>query len=586
MSIVPYLWLLTQRRDYRTFQHKSIPDIIDEVLDRWNMDRIWEIDRGRYKKLEFRAQYDESDFTFFARMLEEAGISFVFTHEDDPGSKLLLSDRLNKNAARPPLPYYDNMTQAAEREFITRVRIAHEVRPGKTTLRDYDYRRPKYELFGTAEGGKSEERYEQFHYQPGGFVVEGGAGGGTPAADDKGVARHEDAAGKARAERSLAGIREASRTIAFETNAVDVSPGRVISLLNHRHSWLAEGERLLVTDFTITGTHDLDWHMGGRAVFASNDFRPAQITPKPTISSLQVATVVGPDDQQVHTDEFGRVRVAFQWDRLGRKDDNSSSWIRVSQGWAGKGYGHIVLPRVGQEVLVSFLNGDPDHPIVVGRVFNAIVPVPRRLPDTKTESMIRTDSSPGGVGASEISFDDNKGEELVQWTAHKNMRRLIKNDYVSTIGRDRMKDVSYNELDTTGGVRTEVTMANRTETVNNNKITSIKKTRRKLIKGDEYHTTDGHRRLLVEKNVDIVTKKDKREQIKIDSHLVVEGNRAEMIDKKQSLIVDENQFEKVGKNHALATGRKLTMRSGGDFMNEAGDDMTMSSAGGFIRIDS
>ncbi len=586
LSIVPMLWLLTQRNDYRVFQHMSIPDIVDEVLDRWYTERVWEIDRGRYKKLNFKVQYDESDYTFVTRLLEEAGISFSFVHGDEKSSKLVFSDRFHAGAARQSLPYFDNMTQSAEREFITRVRIAHDVRPGKVSLRDYDYRRPAHNLLGQLQNGKADEaRYEQFHYTPGGFVVEGGGGGGTPVADDKAVVRHQDAEGKDRAARLLAANREGSRAIAFETNCIDVAPGKVLTMQNHPHAWLGSGERLLVTDFTISGTHDMDWLMQGRAVFASAEYRPAQVTPKPTITSVQVATVVGPDEQEIHTDEFGRVRVSFQWDRLGRKDDNSSCWVRVSQGWAGKGYGAIVLPRVGQEVLVAFLNGNPDQPVVVGRTYNAIHPVPKKLPDRKTESMIRTDSTPGGVGQNEIVFDDAKGEELVQWTAHKNMRRLIKSDYVSTIGHDRSKDVSLDETDTTGGNRTEVTRADRLETVNTNKITSIKKNRRKLIKGDEFHTNDRDKRLTVMKNVDIITKKDKRERIVGDSDLIVVGHRAEKIDGKQSLTIEEDQFEKVGGNHALATGAKLTLRAGDNFVNDAGADMTIKSAGGFIRID-
>jgi type VI secretion system secreted protein VgrG len=585
LSIVPHLWLLTQKNDYRIFQHQSIPDIIDEVLDRWKMPRVWEIDRGRYPELEFKVQYDESDFKFFSRLLEEAGISFVFTHGDEQGSKLLLSDRLHAGEARPPLPFFDHMTQAAEREFVTKVRVARDVRPGKVTLRDYDPRRPRHELFGKAEEGKSEAKYEQYSYQPGGFLVEGSGGGDTPVADDRGMARHKDAAGEERATRALAARREGTRAISFETNAIDVTPGRIFSMLGHPHGWLAGAERLLVTDFTIAGTHDLDWHMSGRAVFASNEYRPAPVTPRPIVTSVQVATVVGPDGQEIHTDEFGRVRLSFQWDRVGRKDDGSSCWIRVSQGWAGKGYGLIALPRVGQEVLVAFLNGDPDQPIVVGRSYTAITPVPRKLPDNKTESVVRSNSSPGGLGSSEVAFDDAKGDELVQWSAHKNMRRLVKNDYVSTIGHDRVKSVSLDELDTTGGKRTEVTRKDRTDTVNATKTTSIKKVRRKLIKGDESHTTDGHRRLLAGKNVDLVTGKDKRERIVEDVHLVVVGNRSESVDGDQSLIVEVDQFEKVGKNHALATGKQLSLRSGDTFVNEAGADMTIKSAGGFIRID-
>ena len=168
-------------------------------------------------------------------------------------------------------------------------------------------------------------------------------------------------------------------------------------------------------------------------------------TPKPQVSSVQSAVVVGPSGQEIHVDEFGRVRVQFPWDREGNNDDFSSCWIRASQGWAGTGYGMIVIPRIGQEVLVGFLDGDPDQPIIVGRVFNQTQQVPYKLPDHKTRSAWKSNSSLGGNGFNEIMFEDLKQEELLWMQAQKNLRKLVKNDESITVGHDRRKFVKENE---------------------------------------------------------------------------------------------------------------------------------------------
>ncbi|MCK6588550.1 MAG: phage late control D family protein [Polyangiaceae bacterium] len=228
LRIVPSVWLLTQRRNYRIFQHRSIPDIVDELLGEWSAEPVWKIDRSRYPKLEYKVQYGESDFAFFSRLLEEAGIAFTFPDDDAAGSKLVLSDSLESNEPRAggPLPYVDNPNQESEKEFVSNVRLAHEVRPGAHTIRDHDFRKPTFALFGEAPKAKgSEEKYEQYHYEPGSFLVETGKGGGTPVADDKGVARHDQAFGKGRAERLLHGERMGRRAVSFDTNTIDLWPG-------------------------------------------------------------------------------------------------------------------------------------------------------------------------------------------------------------------------------------------------------------------------------------------------------------------------------------------------------------------------
>jgi type VI secretion system secreted protein VgrG len=526
--IVPDLWLLTQRQGNRIYQHLAIPDIVDKLLAEWSIEPVWKIDRGTYPKLEYKAQYGESDYAFLCRLLEEAGIAFSFPEDEGKGSKLTLSD---KPQGAPPrsksIHYVDNPSQAAEMEFVTKVRLHHEVRPGAYTLRDYDFRNPAFSTLGEApKAGAPEERNEQYHYHPGSVLVEGGKSGNTPAADDKGVARYEQKYAKDRATRSLEADRTGKRGIGFDTNAIDLWPGIVFGIEHHPHAEL--GEKVLVTGMRIDHSVGEGWNMSATAVFAKDAFRPAIKTPKPQVHGVQSAMVVGPPGQEIHTDELGRVRVQFPWDREGKADDGSSCWIRVSQGWAGTGFGMINLPRIGQEVLVGFLDGDPDQPIVVGRVFNAVQQVPYKLPDNKTVSGWKTNSSPGGGGYNEIKLEDKKDLELVYIQAQRNLDKLVKND------------------------ETERTLKN-------------------------HHAT-------IVGNQDLVVKLNKKELVEQNEHLHVKGDRLQKIDADTSLTVGNNQQEKVGQRHALEAGNEIHLKAGMKVIIEAGVQLTLKGPGGFIDI--
>src|SRR6185312_2287776 len=336
-------------------------------------------------------------------------------------------------------------------------------------------------------------------------------GGGTPVADDKSVARRDQPFGQKRAERLLGGDRLGKRAVAFDGNVVDLYPGRIINIGHHPNPEIGDSVRLLCVECTLEGSPNGEWSVGSLAFFADSPYLPQGRTPKPEVTGVQSATVVGPAGEEIYTDEFGRVRVQFPWDREGTMDDDSSCWMRVSQGWAGTGYGLLNLPRIGQEVLVGFVNGDPDVPIVVGRVFNAVQQVPYRLPDHKTRSTWKSDSSIGSDGFNEIMFEDLKDTELVYVQAQKNLRKLVKNDETITVGNDRQKYVIMNETETTGVNRTEVTGVNRTEITGANRMTMIGGNRSKLTAGDDTEKTDGKLTLLVGKDQDIVIKQNKRE---------------------------------------------------------------------------
>jgi type VI secretion system secreted protein VgrG len=585
LEIVPELWRLTQKRGYHIHQHRSIPDIVDELLGAWNIAREWQVDRVRHPLLEQRVQYGESDHAFVCRLLEEAGIAFTFA-EADGVTRLVLSDAPQRALPRQvALRYVDNPSGAPTHEIVSRIQLAHEARPSAMTIRDHDFRRPHFALLDRARAETSGDRDEQFHYTPGAFLVEGNQGGGTPVADARGVARHDPQVASAVAQRTLHAERTGHRAILFETNCVDLGAGVVFGVDGHPHPELPETRRLLVTAFRCEGEVGLEWSMSGQAVFADAPYRPARSTPKPVVHGVQSAFVTGLPGLEIHTDEFGRVRVQFPWDRKGQHDDASSCWMRVSQGWAGVGFGSIAVPRIGQEVLVAFFDGDPDQPVIVGRVFNQTNRVPWELPAEKATSGWKSDSSPGSGGFNEIRFEDRKGEELYALQAERNLRALVKHDETITVGNDRAKLVRKDETDITGANRVEVTRADRSETTLARRMTVIGANRRARVKGDATERATLWRARLVGKDRDLVIGGTRRAMVEGDSHHRMEANHSEQVDGTLSTTVEQDLLERIGGSHALGAGSRLDLRSGGEIVGEGADDVTLAGPGGFVRID-
>jgi type VI secretion system secreted protein VgrG len=370
--------------------------------------------------------------------------------------------------------------------------------------------------------------------------------------------------------------------VALRTNVLDLSPGKVFQVLNHPHASLAGGARLLAMAQSIEGGFGVEWTVRARATFADAPYRPPLCTPKPTVDGVQSAVVVGPAGQEIHADEFGRVRAQFPWDREGKNDDASSCWIRVSQGWAGTGFGLLNLPRVGQEVLVGFLDGDPDQPMVVGRVFNAQNPVPYPLPAHKTRSTWKSRSSPGGDGFNEIMFEDLTGRELVWVQAERDLRKLVKNDETITVGHDRRKLVKGNESETVGLDRTEVTGRDRAEITRRDRITMIGATRRDLVKGDAVERVEGDSLVFVGGDQHLIVSGVKREKVEKDSHLQVLGDRKEQVGGTYGLSAGSHQI--ACGSQAVGAGGIIHLKAGASIVIEA-PDVTIKGPGGFVRID-
>ncbi|APR79313.1 Hypothetical protein A7982_04660 [Minicystis rosea] len=545
-EIVPTLWLLAHRTGHRIYQHLSIPDIVDKLLAEWSIQPTWKIDRGSYPALEYKVQHGESDYDFLSRLLEEAGIAFTFSDQGGAPSKLTLSDNLIEGALHrdSPIPFRDDVGAGASKPTMQDVRLVHQVRPGKVTLREHDFRKPAYPLFGRAlpEAAAPENRYEQYRYDAGAFLSKSTGGADTPVADRKGVYRPDEKHGNDLATRTLQAIRADKRVVAYSTNVVELAPGTLFKIEGHHHPELQSGT-LLVTELAVTGAHGDDWSIEGTAVFADpkSPYRPPRKTPKPIIPGPQSATVVGPIGREIHVDEHGRVRVQFPWDREGKNDDDSSCWLRVSQGWAGSGFGMITLPRIGQEVLVAFLDGDPDMPIIVGRTFNALQPVPYALPENQTVSTWKSRSSPGGEGFNEIKFEDKKDHELVYMQAERDRHTLVKHDEVERVGHTRHVTVGSDPRYTQGPPLPD----------------------------------DG--------NDDLVIKGTHKRLVYKGEHVHVKAGRSEQIDGAVSLTIGLGRDEKVLGAHALEAAT-IHVKAGSTLVLEAGMRLTIKSSGGFIDI--
>jgi type VI secretion system secreted protein VgrG len=543
LTIVPPLWLLTQRRNYRIFQQMSEPAIALSLLGEWGIAPVVKLG-GDYPKRKYRVQYAESDYAFLCRMLEDAGISFYF-EQGDLETRLVLSDAPQGNDARPPIAFSDEPDRARG-EYVTKVTLGKKVRPGRYTVRDHDYRRPAtYPMIASAEarGAGVEQQLERYHYAPGAFLFASDKGEDTPFADDKGKVRADETVGAAVAERRLAAKRATGKTASFETNAFDLAPGVVTSILDHPHADLAPTRKLLVVAASLRGTSHGEWYVQCDTRSADAPFRPPVATKKPRIPGVESATVVGPEGEEIHTDEFGRVRVQFHWDRYGQRDDNSSCWMHVSQPWGGAGYGGVNLPRVGQEVLVDFLGGDPDRPVVTGRVYTNLEKVPYGLPANKTQSGWKSNSSPTTGGYNEIMFEDKAGGELVRVQAEKDLHKLVKNDEEVRIGRDRTKQVGHDDSHTVGN--------DRTHQVGNDETIGVGNDQSKSVGNDETTSVGNNRSKSVGGNEDSTIGQDLSKLVGGNEREVTSGNRSGMVGGNRSTQVGGIDSLMVGDTHSL-----------------------------------
>ena len=373
-------------------------------------------------------------------------------------------------------------------------------------------------------------------------------------------------------------------TIVGQSDARGLAPGHTFTLTayprtdqNRKYLVTAVQHQVNVSDYASgegAGTGARLYHCAFEVIDAHETFRPLRTTPKPLVQGLQTAIVVGPAGEEIYTDKYGRVKVQFHWDRYGKADENSSRWIRVAQTWAGKKWGALCLPRIGQEVVVEFIEGDPDRPLITGSVYNDEQKVPYDLPAEKTKSTLKSNSSNGGDGFNELRLEDKKGEEQVFIHAERNMDVRVKNDSLERVIGSRHLITGCEKDGAKGGDQREMTYRDKHLKVHRNQIEHVGGDVQLLVGGVD--SGQG--------NQDVALKGTKKESIGKDNHLHVKGKRNEKVDGDQSLIVGGNQQERVGRKHALEAGQEIHLKAGMKVVLEAGMQLTIKGAGGFVDI--
>ncbi|HBP5514952.1 TPA: type VI secretion system tip protein VgrG, partial [Pseudomonas aeruginosa] len=474
----------------------------------------------RYPEREYCVQYDESDLHFVQRLCAEEGIHFHFRHSAEAHLLVFGDDQTVFPRLGRPTAYVHDSGLVADEPVIKRFSLRLASRTTRTTRRDYDFEKPRLLLEAgnrPAADAPAEPDLEDYDY-PGRFVDR-----------QRGKLLSQRALERHRADRRLGeGVSDQPLLVS----------GHFLEIAEHPRAewndlWLLsevfhEGKQPQVLEENVTSDTSAstdDFQQGYRNRFLATPwevfFRPPLEHPKPRVLGSQTAVVTGPPGEEIHCDRYGRVRVQFHWDREGQGDDKSSCWLRVASGWAGNGYGGIVIPRVGMEVLVDFLEGDPDQPLVSGCVYHAAHPVPYELPANQTRSVFKSLSSPGGDGYNELRIEDRKGQEQIFVHAQRDWDENIEHDQKIRVGHERHDTVeanSYSEF-----------------------------------KAEEHHTVHGERKV----------------ELKADDHLTV----------------GDSQHVKLGRAYLARAGREIHLKAGQKMVIEADSELTVKAGGSFIRLD-
>jgi len=463
ITVVPSLWLLTRVSRCRIYQNKDVPDIVKSVIRQCGQPidldpRI----TGSYTPREYCVQYNETDFQFISRLLEEEGIYYYFKFTES-NHTMVWGDALSAFAA---VPYSERVVyEGIEGRVDVEERIhewvkTQEIRSGKYSFRDYNFETPQNHLDASAVtkdtvmAGSAKHKLQMAVNQSAELYEYPGEYMKTPLGESLVKVRMEQEALPSLLIRGLGthpGF-TAGHTFELERHFSDDGKYALASVEHDAHQPLDLHQA--TGDFKYTN------RFNAIPYSANLPFRPAMVTPHPSVRGVQTAVVVGPPGEEIYPDKYGRIKVQFYWDRDGKTDANSSCWLRVATPWAGKNWGMIHIPRIGQEVVVDFVDGDPDRPLVIGSVYNADQMPPFDLPDNKTQSGLRSRSSKGG-GAdnfNEIRLEDLKGSELMFIHAEKDMLTEVEHDETRTVGHDRTTTIKNDETKT-------VTDGNETQTV-------------------------------------------------------------------------------------------------------------------------
>lgn len=414
-EIRPWLWHLTLTSNSRIFQNQTVPEIIADVFADLGFTDFDDRTSSTYNQRVYCTQYQETAFAFISRLMEDEGIFYFFEHTQDTHT-LVIADDADAHQACPGLETARLrqvlQDQQATDELIDRCSFEQQLIPNKYGVEDYNFETPDTDLL-TGVDGKLEGNLRIYEY-PGGFT--------------------STDSGETIANKRIESFELPQKLMKGQGFCRGFIAGYKFDLQNHEREDM--NRSYVLRSLSVWANQDR-YTNTFQTFPAGTPFRPLQVTPKPRIFGTQTALVVGKSGEEIWTDQYGRVKVQFHWDQEGKKDENSSCWVRVAQVWAGKNWGTLFIPRIGTEVIISFLDGDPDKPVIIGTVYNATQTVPYSLPENKNKSTIKTMSTKQGSAGNEIRFDDTKDSEELYIHAQKDMVTEVENDQTVTVTKNR-----------------------------------------------------------------------------------------------------------------------------------------------------
>ncbi len=553
----PWLWIASRNSDCRIFQFMTVPDIIDQVLRPYGKPRR-KLSKT-YRKWDYCVQYQETDLNFVMRLMEHEGIYFYFEHSAGTHDLMLIDDmNTHSPLAEKPNIKYHGIAASGEvsEEHFNSWDVREEIDPGKYASDDYDFKMPKADLKTNRAhpNGHVHDSYERYMW-PGGYVV-----------------RSE---GEAYANVRLESLQSEYDRAQGHTTVRTMAPGYLFTLercprADQNRQYLAVAATYFFRDnarmSSGSGDGDATWGITVTSQPTAIPYRPQPLTSRPLTSGPQTALVVGPAGEEIYTDEYGRVKVHFYWDRYDHKDEKSSCWIRVSQPWAGEKWGFIHIPRIGQEVIVDFIGGDPDYPIITGRVYNADQMPPYKLPDNKTASGIKSRSTKGGgpTDFNEIRMEDLKGQEQLYIHAQRNLDTVVELDESRMVGHDRSTRIDHDDSRFVVNDDRHVIQANQTNQIDGNQDTKVKRNQNNTVDGNQSNVVHGSRTQAIDGKLNEETGGDHLESVKGKHNFTVSGNENNMIMGNQTNLVKGDRTAIVtGDDSYTTTGKTAVMSTGG-----------------------
>jgi type VI secretion system secreted protein VgrG len=560
-TLVPAVWPLTLIRRSRIYEQVAVPEIIRRVLEADSVpsDRFRITAAVDHPVREYCVQYRESDWDFISRLMEDEGLIYFFEQGED-GAVLVIDDRPD---VRPPIEgdatilFRDPGMGVAAQGQIWRFMARRVVRPTKVQLREYDFqhpsRNPDEQSDGDVEPAFDKSALCDYDY-PGG-LVESSVGGPLPTF-------------------RLEALRSGDLTMSGESNLPRLRPAHRFTLDGHHRDGFNieyqvvrvahDGSQEQVAQEEAAEEGHTVYHNSLECIPGDAHWRAPRRTRAPRIPGPQTARVVGPAGEEIHTDEHGRIRVEFHWSRHDGYGDDSSCWIRVSQAWAGPGWGALFIPRIGHEVVVQFLEGDPDRPLVTGSVYNGANPPPYALPGEKTKSTIKSDSSLGGGGFNELRFEDAKGAEEIFLHAEKDWNTVVLHDNTETVGHDQTRKVDHDQTLNVGH--------DRSRKVGNNETVEITANRTKTIGGNETIEVRGERQTHIRQFDFLWVDQGQLVEVLDNQSIQVQGAQVNMVRCDQMNAVDGGATETIGKDWIQKITRNSNTDVGGDAgLNISGD---------------